>query len=78
MPFSLPPGSIYKDPVDLTTQSKQEVFLREDDNSRISTLFKLNGNSFQKVDSLEERIVKDIGDFNNLYIEKKKSVLPII
>ena len=65
MPFSLPPGSIYKDPVDLTTSSKQEVFLREDDNSRFSTLFKLNGSSFQKVDSLEERIVKDVGDFNN-------------
>ena len=65
MPFSLPSGSIYKDPVDLTTSSKQEVFLREDDNSRFSTLFKLNGNSFQKVDSLEERIVKDVGDFNN-------------
>lgn len=65
LPFSLPPGNILENPLNITTSSLQEIFLREITNPTYSTLFKLNGNIFEKVDSLKERIVKESGDFNN-------------
>jgi hypothetical protein len=42
-----------------------EVYIREFTNSRVSNLYKFNNNSFEFVDSLSERIVRDFGDFNN-------------
>ena len=63
--YSLPAGSIYENPLALTDSSQNEIFLRETSNPRYSTLYKLNGNTFDKIDSLNERIVKDFGDFNN-------------
>ena len=63
--YSLPAGSIYSDPVSITTPDFNEVYLRELTNSRITSLYKLNNNEFEFVDSLFERIVRDFGDFNN-------------
>ncbi len=85
-PFTLPPGEIYQNPVNLTSSDSNEIFLRGSDNPKISYLYRLSGNHFQKIDSLQNRIVKDFGDFNhngkkdlltyfvyNGYIEEQKS-----
>ena len=64
LPFSLPAGNIFENPLNITTSSSQEIFLREITNPTYSTLFRLNGSTFEKVDSLRERIVKEDGDFN--------------
>ncbi len=65
LPFSLPSGSIYQDPLDITSGELNEVFLRKFENSRISSLYNFNNNNFQLIDSLSDRIVRDFGDFNN-------------
>jgi hypothetical protein len=65
LPFSLPPGTIFENPVNLTGSELKEIYLRENTSSNISSLFKLNNESFEKIDSLEDRIVRDFGDFNN-------------
>ncbi len=65
MPFSLPAGDIFHNPVNITSNDLNEIFIREFTNSRISNLYKFNNNSFEFVDSLHERIIKDFGDFNN-------------
>jgi subtilisin family serine protease len=65
LPYSLPSGSIFEDPVSLTTNNSREIYLREITSTTVSSLFRLNNNSFEKIDSLDERIVRDFGDFNN-------------
>jgi len=63
--FSLPPGDIYQNPLNLTSNDFKEVFLRKFENSRVSSLFQFNNGSFELIDSLQDRIVRDFGDFNN-------------
>ena len=53
LPFSLIPGSIYEDPVNITRNNSTEVYLRSYDNSRVTNLFRLNGDTFEMVDSLQ-------------------------
>ncbi|MFI5406739.1 MAG: S8 family serine peptidase, partial [Nitrososphaerales archaeon] len=65
LPFSLPSGSIYQNPVNITQNDFTEAYLRTYANSRVTNLFKLNNNSFEMVDSLRDHIVRDFGDFNN-------------
>jgi subtilisin family serine protease len=65
LPFSLPAGSIYQNPLNITSSSIEEVFLRRFDNSRVSSLYKLNNEDFELIDSLQDRIIRDYGDFNN-------------
>ena len=65
LPFSLPSGSIYQNPVNITKNDFTEVYLRTYDNSRVTNLFKLNNENFEIVDSLQDQIVRDFGDFNN-------------
>ncbi|HEY7751854.1 MAG TPA: S8 family peptidase, partial [Ignavibacteriaceae bacterium] len=65
MPYSLPAGRIYQDPVNITSPDLTEIYLREFSNSRVTNLYNLNNNNFTYIDSLYERIVKDFGDFNN-------------
>ena len=65
LPFSLPPGSIYQNPVNITQNDFTEVYLRTYANSRVTNLFKLNNDAFEMVDSLQDQIVRDFGDFNN-------------
>ncbi len=63
-PFSLQAGDIYENPINLTSSDSNEVVLRKASNPRISTIYKLKGNSFIQIDSLQDRIVNDFGDFN--------------
>jgi len=63
--FSLPAGEIYKNPIDLTSNDSNEVVLRPLSNPKVSYIYKLSGNNFVKIDSLQDKIVKDFGDFNN-------------
>ena len=63
--FSLPAGSIYQDPVNITQNELSEIYLRTFANSRVTNLFKLSNDNFEVVDSLEDRIIRDFGDFNN-------------
>lgn len=64
LPFSLPAGSIYQNPVTITNNDFTEVYLRTNANSRVTNLFKLNNDNFEMVDSLQDRIIRDFGDFN--------------
>jgi hypothetical protein len=65
LPFSLPAGSIYQDPVNLTQIEPSEVYVRTFANSRVTNLFKFNNDNFEVVDSLQDKIIRDFGDFNN-------------
>jgi subtilisin family serine protease len=65
LPYSLPAGSIYQDPVNITQNEPTEIYLRTFDNSRVTNLFKFNNDNFEVVDSLQDRIIRDFGDFNN-------------
>ena len=65
LPFSLPPGSIYQDPLDITSTEFNNIFLRKFENSSVSSLYEFNNNNFVLLDTLSERIVRDYGDFNN-------------
>jgi subtilisin family serine protease len=65
LPFSLPAGYIYQNPVNITQSEFSEVYVRTFDNSRVTNLFKLNNDTFEVIDSLQERIIRDYGDFNN-------------
>ncbi len=66
-PFSLPNGSIYEDPVNFITDDFNEVLSRQLYNSEdvYYTLYKLNNNSFFPVDSIKNKLPRDVGDFNN-------------
>jgi hypothetical protein len=72
MPYSLPAGEIYENPVNITSNDSNEVVVRETSNPNVSQFLKLNGNNFVKFDSLNQEIVKDFGDFNN---NGKKDIL---
>lgn len=65
MTFSLPPGIIFDQPVNFTTNVKNELFIRENSNSRVTNLYQLQNNSFVKLDTLYEKIPKEFGDFNS-------------
>ncbi len=65
LPFSLPAGTIYQDPVNITQNEFTNVYVRTLANSRVTNLFKINGDSFEVIDSLQDRIIRDHGDFNN-------------
>jgi hypothetical protein len=65
LPFSLPSGSIFENPVSFTSNDFREIYLRENSSPTVSSLFRLNNDTFEKIDSLEERIIRDYGDFNN-------------
>jgi subtilisin family serine protease len=65
LPFSMPSGFIYQNPVNITNSDFIEVYLRTNTNSRVTNLFKLNNDSFEVIDSLQDRIIRDFGDFNN-------------
>ncbi|HVO75300.1 MAG TPA: S8 family serine peptidase, partial [Ignavibacteriaceae bacterium] len=63
-PFFLPPGNLFDKQLSLN-QNSQEIALREFTNSNITNIYRFNGSSFTKIDSLTDRIIKDYGDFNN-------------
>jgi hypothetical protein len=65
MAYSLQSGIIFDQPVNFTSSTKNEILIRENSNSKILNLYKLQNNNFIKLDSLTERIPKEMGDFNN-------------
>lgn len=65
LPFSLPAGTIYQDPVNVTQNELTNVYVRTLVNSRVTNLFKFYNDNFEIIDSLQDRIVRDFGDFNN-------------
>ena len=62
--YSLPPGYIYESPFTLDPTNAKYLFLRENSNTEYTSLYKYQSDSFIKIDSLNERIPKAIGDFN--------------
>ena len=65
LPYSLPAGEIYQNPLNLTSPDLSEVAIREFTNSNVTNFYKLTNNNFVKFDSLTSKIVQDYGDFNN-------------
>ena len=61
-PFSLPFGDIYENPINITSNEKTNISLRNGENSDI---YSFENNSFVLVDTLKRKYVKDFGDFNN-------------
>jgi subtilisin family serine protease len=66
MQFRLNKGSIYKDPTNFLSQNFNEVLFSEFYPSQdlYYSLYKLEGNNFVKVDSIKNKIPRDVGDFN--------------
>lgn len=64
MPFSLPAGNPYQNPVSVTDNFDSEVFVRTFSNSRNTTIYSFANGNFTIRDSLTDRFVKDHGDFN--------------
>ena len=65
LPYSLPSGSIFQNAVNITQNDFTEVYLRTYANSRVTNLYRLTTDTFEMVDSLQDNIVRDFGDFNN-------------
>jgi len=62
--YSLPPGNIFESPFTIDSSNAQCLFLRENSNTEYTSLYKFDSDKFIKIDSLQERIPKTIGDFN--------------
>ena len=65
LPYSLPPGSIYQNPLNITSVDSNEVAFRNMNDPAVTGFYKLSNNSFIKIDSLKNIIVQDYGDFNH-------------
>lgn len=65
LPYQLPAGIIFSEPINLTTPDFDEVITRGFDNTSVSKIYSFDNESFLLVDSLNNKIVKDFGDFNN-------------
>ncbi len=66
-PYSLPNGSTYEDPVNFINNDYNEILSRQFYTSEdvYYTLYKLNNNSFFAVDSVKNKLPRDVGDFNS-------------
>jgi len=64
--YALPSGNIYENPVNLSSTELTQIFIRENriSESVVSSLYSLENNQFVLLDSLNDRIVRDFGDFN--------------
>lgn len=67
MPFSLPKGTIYKNPTNFLSQFFNELLFNEfyPTQNLFYGLYKLEGNDLVKIDSIMNRLPRDVGDFNN-------------
>jgi hypothetical protein len=63
--FTLEPGSLFEHPLNLTSSNSKNIILRTNSNPKVSSIYQFQDSSFILVDSLQEKIVKDFGDFNN-------------
>jgi len=62
--YTLPEGRVYKEPVSITSNNKQNVLINEISNNQILSIYDFQNGSFTKIDSLQDRIPKSFGDFN--------------
>lgn len=65
MPYTLPPGNIFEKPLNISSSDYTNIILRANSNPKVSKIFNFNNQSFTQIDSLNDKIVKDFGDFNN-------------
>jgi len=72
LPYTLPAGDIYQNPLNLTSPDLSEVALRDFSGSNQTDFYKLINNNFVKFESLYSRIIQDYGYFNN---DGKKDLL---
>ncbi len=63
--FTLAPGRLYQHPVSITSTDQTNILMNENSNPRYVSVHEFNGSGFTKVDSIEDRIVKSVGDFNS-------------
>ena len=66
LPYKLNKGSIYKNPTNFLSQNFDEVLYSEfyPSPDLVYGLYKLSGNDLVKIDSITNRIPRDVGDFN--------------
>ncbi|MBZ0199846.1 MAG: S8 family serine peptidase, partial [Ignavibacteriaceae bacterium] len=64
LPYNLPVGNIFAQPLNLTTPDYNEVALRELLNPRWTSIFQFQNDTLVKIDSVKEQIFRDFGDFN--------------
>lgn len=67
MPFSLPNGVLFKDPVSFLSNDSIEVFFQQFYSSQdiYNGLYKLENDKFTEIDSIKNKIPRVFGDFNN-------------
>lgn len=66
LPYSLNKGTIFKKPTNFISQNFNEVLFSEfyPTQDLYYSLYKLEGNNFVKVDSIKNKLPRDVGDFN--------------
>lgn len=65
LPYSLPGGSIFDKPLNIVSSESTELILRANSNPSVSRIYHYSNDSFQLLDSLNNKLVRDFGDFNN-------------
>ncbi len=65
LPYSLPSGSIYENPINITSNEFKDIVLRKTLTQKSSHIFTYSNESFTEIDTLDSKIVKDFGDFNH-------------
>ncbi|MFZ1519037.1 MAG: S8 family serine peptidase, partial [Ignavibacteriaceae bacterium] len=67
MPFSMPLGNLFAEPVSFLSNNYNEIIcqLLYESQTSYFGLYKLEGNNFIKVDSLDGKFPRAFGDFNN-------------
>ena len=65
LPYSLPGGSIFDKSLNIFSNDYTDLILRANSNPSVSSIYHFSNNSFQLLDSLNDKLVKDFGDFNN-------------
>ncbi len=64
LPYTLPAGSIFEKSLALTSSNNNNIILRTNSNPKVSSIYNFENDTFTLIDSLNEKIVKDVGDFN--------------
>lgn len=66
LPYTLPAGSLFEKPLNILSSAQfSDLVLRTNSNPKISKIFHYDNQSFTQIDSLQDKIIKDFGDFNN-------------
>lgn len=67
LPYSLRKGTIYKNPTNFLSQNFDEVLFSEfyPTQDLYYGIYKLTGNNLVKIDSIKNKLPRDVGDFNN-------------